>query len=90
MTANFLYGHDYDLFLTSVRNGLKIEDVVGGVFKPLVFGLIIGCVSCYKGLSTRGGTVGVGRSTTAAVVLSSVIVIISDFFLSKAILQILG
>ena len=90
ITANFLFGHDYDLFLTSVRNGLEIQDVVGGVVKPIFFGLIIGAVSCYKGLSTTGGTVGVGRSTTNAVVLASVIVIVSDFFLSKALIQILG
>ena len=90
ITANFLFGHDYDLFLTSVRNGIAIEDVVGGIFKPVVFGFIIGSISCYKGLSTTGGTVGVGRSTTNAVVLSSITVIISDFFLAKAIMQVLG
>jgi phospholipid/cholesterol/gamma-HCH transport system permease protein len=57
--------------------------VIGGIIKPICFGLIIGIISCYRGLGTSGGTVGVGRSTTSAVVLSSIVVIITDFFLSK-------
>ncbi|HBR56555.1 MAG TPA: hypothetical protein DEA22_03655 [Blastocatellia bacterium] len=61
------------------------EDVIGGVIKALSFGLVIGGVACHKGLNTSGGTVGVGRSTTDAVVVSSISVIIIDFFLSKAL-----
>ncbi len=69
----------------SVRFGITTQDLIGGIIKPLFFGLIIGSVSCHKGLSTTGGTVGVGRSTTNSVVLSSIVVIIFDFFLSRAI-----
>jgi phospholipid/cholesterol/gamma-HCH transport system permease protein len=69
--------------MSSVRAGVDIDDVVGGIIKPIVFGLIIGTVACYKGLNTSGGTVGVGRSTTSAVVQASINVIIADFFLSK-------
>ncbi len=85
IVAKNLYGLDYNLFITSVRNGITTEDILGGIIKPLFFGLIIGSVSCYKGLSTTDGTAGVGRSTTSAVVLSSIVVIIFDFFLSRAI-----
>ncbi len=88
-TAKSLFGLDYDVFMTSVRKGVTVEDLIGGIIKPLCFGLIIGSVSCYKGLSTKGGTAGVGRSTTNAVVLSSIIVIISDFFLSRLLQHIL-
>jgi phospholipid/cholesterol/gamma-HCH transport system permease protein len=88
--ANYLFGQDSNVFITSVRNGITIEDIVGGVIKPLVFGLIIGIISCYKGLTTTGGTVGVGRSTTSAVVVSSVVVIIADFFLARGLQHILG
>ncbi|MGI8495927.1 MAG: MlaE family ABC transporter permease [Pyrinomonadaceae bacterium] len=88
--ANTLYAQDYNVYITSVRNGITIEDLLGGVIKPLFFGLIIGSISCYKGLSTSGGTVGVGRSTTAAVVVSSIVVIIADFFLSRALQHLLG
>lgn len=90
VVANTLYGQDYNVFLTSVRNGITIQDVIGGVIKPWCFGLIIGSIACYKGLNTTGGTVGVGRSTTTAVVLSSIVVIIADFFLSRALQHLLG
>jgi phospholipid/cholesterol/gamma-HCH transport system permease protein len=85
VTANTLYNQDYHVFITSVRNGITTEDIIGGIIKPVFFGLIIGSIACYKGLTTEGGTVGVGRSTTSAVVLASIWVIIFDFFLSKAI-----
>ena len=88
--ASYLFGQDYNVFISSVRNGITIEDIIGGVIKPLVFGLIIGIISCYKGLTTTGGTVGVGRSTTSAVVLASVVVIIADFFLARGLQHILG
>lgn len=90
VTASSIFGIDYQSFVNSVRNGVKIEDIVGGVIKPLFFGLIIGSIACHKGLSTTGGTVGVGRSTTNAVVVSSIIVIVFDFFLSRALQTILG
>ena len=56
----------------------------------MAFALIIGVLSCRQGLSTEGGTVGVGRSTTTAVVASSIVVIIADFFITKALQVILG
>jgi phospholipid/cholesterol/gamma-HCH transport system permease protein len=90
VVASFIYGQDYYVFLTSVRNGITIEDIIGGGIKPLFFGLIIGSISCYKGLTTTGGTVGVGRSTTSAVVLSSIVVIIADFFLARGLQHLLG
>jgi phospholipid/cholesterol/gamma-HCH transport system permease protein len=83
IVAAQLYGLDSNLYISSVRSGVDIDDLIGGIMKPLVFGLIIGTISCYKGLHTSGGTVGVGRSTTSAVVSSSINVIIADFFLSK-------
>ena len=89
IVATGIFNYDYNAYMTSVRFGITTEDIVGGVIKPLFFGLIIGSISCYKGLSTTGGTVGVGRSTTNAVVLSSIVVIIFDFFLSRAINSVL-
>ncbi len=90
IVARTLYGLDYNVFLTSVRYGIVMEDIIGGIIKPLFFGMIIGSISCQKGLSTSGGTVGVGRSTTSAVVLASIVVIIADFFISRALQHILG
>jgi phospholipid/cholesterol/gamma-HCH transport system permease protein len=90
VVANLIYNQETTVFISSVRNGITTEDIIGGIIKPLFFGLIIGGISCYKGLSTKGGTVGVGLSTTSAVVQSSIVVIIFDFFLSKILQTFLG
>ena len=83
LVAKQIYGLDTTMYTSSVRNCINIDDVIGGIIKPLVFGVIIGLIACHKGLSTPGGTVGVGKSTTSAVVSASISVIIADFFLSK-------
>lgn len=88
--STWLYGLPSSMFTGSVRNGIQTEDITGGVIKPLVFALLMGTIACHKGLKTEGGTVGVGRSTTSAVVMASIIVIIADFFLAKALQLILG
>lgn len=89
VVATSLYGMSAESFVSSVRFGITADDLIGGVIKPLVFGILIGGISCQKGLSTDGGTVGVGRSTTSAVVTASIVVIITDFFLAKALQVIL-
>ena len=83
VVARQLHGLDLNIYIASARTGSKIEDIISGMIKPVFFGLIIGLISCYKGLSTKGGTAGVGQSTTQAVVASSINVIVADFFLSK-------
>lgn len=90
IAATSLYGLSMDTFLVSVRDGITSDDIIGGVIKPISFGLIIGSIACYKGLSTEGGTVGVGRSVTRAVVTASIVVIIADFFLARALQYLLG
>jgi phospholipid/cholesterol/gamma-HCH transport system permease protein len=77
-------------FSSAAWRGLTTDDLVGGFLKSFTFALIIGVISCRQGLSTEGGTVGVGRSTTTAVVASSIVVIIADFFITKALQVILG
>src|SRR5688572_12241197 len=90
IVARQVYGLDTNVYISSVRTGTEIDDLLAGVSKPIVFGIIIGLISCYKGLNTTGGTVGVGVSTTQAVVVSSIVVIIADFFLSKLLLSVLS
>ncbi len=90
IVAKQLHGLDLNIYISSVRTGTKISDILAGMVKPVFFGVIIGLISCHKGLSTKGGTVGVGISTTQAVVLASINVIIADFFLSKILQSIVG
>ncbi|HKG46775.1 MAG TPA: ABC transporter permease [Pyrinomonadaceae bacterium] len=90
VTAVTLYSVSSSVFISAVREGITTDDLIGGIVKPIVFSLIIGTIACRQGLSTEGGTVGVGRSTTRAVVLASIIVIITDYFLAKALQVILG
>jgi phospholipid/cholesterol/gamma-HCH transport system permease protein len=73
-------------FWTRAVSVLEFKDLVQGMAKPFLFGFIVSSIGCYYGLTTRGGTQGVGRSTTEAVVTSSVLVLISDFFVTKFLL----
>ncbi len=83
----------YKLFLSSSQywsdalNALQFSDALGSIVKPIVFGFIISMTGCYTGLRTIGGTEGVGRSTTQAVVSSSILVITADFFLNNLIIS---
>ncbi len=77
-------------FWTRAVNALVFSDIMQGMTKPLVFGFILSTVGCYLGLNVRGGTQGVGRATTQAVVVSSVIILVSDFFLDKLMLYLSG
>jgi phospholipid/cholesterol/gamma-HCH transport system permease protein len=90
VTAVALYNVSSSVFISSVKDGITTDDLIGGIVKPIVFSLIIGTISCRQGLHTEGGTVGVGQSTTRAVVMASIIVIIADYFLAKALQVILG
>jgi len=62
---------------------LEFSDLMQGFTKSLVFAFILASVGCYQGMTVRGGTQGVGRATTQAVVVSSVLIIIADTFLTK-------
>jgi phospholipid/cholesterol/gamma-HCH transport system permease protein len=70
----------------TVANALGYNDLVMGLTKPVVFGFIVASVGCYTGLATRGGTQGVGVATTRSVVVASVLILASDFFMTKVLL----
>src|SRR5499427_2932408 len=88
--STFLYGLPSSMFVNSVRDGITTDDLIGGVIKPLFFAFLMGTIACHKGLKTEGGTVGVGRSTTSAVVMASIIVIITDFILARVLQLVFG
>ena len=69
---------------------LQLSDLMQGFTKSVVFAFILATVGCYKGLHVRGGTQGVGRATTQAVVISSVLIIVADTFLTKLALYLAG
>ncbi len=77
------YAHiSYDSFISSVRTQIDFTDVTKGLLKSFVFATIIALVGAYQGLSTRGGAAGVGQAVTGAVVLSIILIFISNFVLS--------
>ena len=61
---------------------MDLEDVYIGLFKACVFGIVIATISCYQGFYTQGGAEGVGKSTTKAVVLSSLTILVSNYFIT--------
>jgi phospholipid/cholesterol/gamma-HCH transport system permease protein len=71
------------LYTNDVFDSLTLADVMSGVGKSFFFGYFIAIVGCYNGLTTRGGADGVGRATTNTVVLAAILVLVSDFFLTK-------
>ncbi len=77
------------VYWSSVTRALYMEDVWMGLIKPFVLGFVIVTIACHVGLRTHGGTQGVGRATTVAVVAGSVAVIAVDFFVTQLIIQVL-
>jgi len=77
-------------YWSQIREIMDFETITTGTVKPFMFGYLIACISCYSGLSTRGGAVGLRRSTTTAVVFSTIIVIVTDFLLTKVLLYLFG
>jgi phospholipid/cholesterol/gamma-HCH transport system permease protein len=79
-------GQSGAFYWSSILEVLDFENVLAGTIKPFIFGFIIACISCYMGLSTRGGAIGLRRTTTKAVVFSFIMIIISDFALTRILL----
>jgi len=78
-----VFGENPEQYLNKVYEFTEYKDVLSGLIKAGVFGYLITMVGCYKGLRTTGGAEGVGKATTNAVVVASLLILISDFFLSK-------
>ncbi|MGH9325449.1 MAG: MlaE family ABC transporter permease [Terriglobia bacterium] len=75
-------------YWTTAYQSLTFRDLTQGLIKPVIFAIVISIVGCYFGLKTAGGTEGVGRSTTQAVVVAIVLVIIIDFFITRFLIGI--
>jgi phospholipid/cholesterol/gamma-HCH transport system permease protein len=83
VVATFTLNLTPGLYLNDVFESLTLADVASGIGKAFFFGYFIAIVGCYNGLHTTGGADGVGRATTNTVVVAAILVLVSDFFLTK-------
>lgn len=74
-------------FMARLEQYVEVKDLYGGLVKALIFGFLLGIISCFQGYYAKGGAQGVGRATTKAVVYSSVTILIVDYFLTQWILE---
>src|SRR6266849_8063319 len=88
--SSALFGVDSHQYWSTAWQILVKQDVFMGLVKPLLFGFIISTIGCYYGITARGGTQGVGRATTQAVVASSILIITVDFFVTRLSMTIFG
>lgn len=72
----------YPEFMVRLQDWVDWDDIRAGLVKATCFGAILGTVACYKGFYTTGGATGVGRATTSAVVVSSVAILVSNYFIA--------
>ena len=70
-------------YWTTAWQALEWNDLAQGLLKPFVFAMVISLVGCYYGIQTKGGTQGVGRATTQAVVVASVWIFVITFFITR-------
>lgn len=89
LISNFTFNVDISFFWTSVFNALKMKDLFVGFLKPFFFAYFISSISCYYGLTTKGGTSGLGMNTINAVVVSSAVVLVLDFIFTKVVWELL-
>lgn len=80
------YGISASFYLQTVTSTVTLDDFLMGFAKTFFFGWTIAMVGCHMGLETSGGTEGVGRATTRAVVVASIAIFVSDYFLSQAMM----
>jgi phospholipid/cholesterol/gamma-HCH transport system permease protein len=76
-----LLGLNPGTYFSEMKHWVEMQDIIIGVYKAVTFGVLVLWVSCYKGFHTGYGAEGVSKATTEAVVLSSVLILISDYFL---------
>ena len=89
LVAVYALGVPGEVYLSDITTFVDTSDFMHGFIKTFAFAFMIGTVCCYKGISTRGGAEGVGKSTTGAVVTTIVLILVLDYFLT-AILTALG
>jgi phospholipid/cholesterol/gamma-HCH transport system permease protein len=89
MVCGLMLRLDLNQYWTTAWQSLVFEDVLMGLVKPVFSGFIIATVGCYYGMSAKGGTQGVGRATTQAVVAASVLILIVNFFVTRFLMAVM-
>jgi phospholipid/cholesterol/gamma-HCH transport system permease protein len=90
MVAKVLLNLDLRQYWSNAYQTLVYQDVLMGLLKPTLFGFIIATMGCYYGLNARGGTQGVGKATTQAMVAASVLILVMDFFVTRLLMAVLS
>jgi len=90
MVSKLLLRLDARQYWNNAWQSLVFQDVFMGLVKPVLFGFIIATVGCYYGMTAKGGTQGVGRATTQAVVTASVLIIVINFFVTQFLMNVLS
>lgn len=80
LVSVMLLGSNPTVYIRRTYDYLDLEDVYVGLLKACIFGMIIAIIGCYQGMNTRGGAEGVGKATTNAVVISSLLILIANYF----------
>jgi len=83
LVTDYQFNIPASFFLRSALGTVTMRDFLSGLFKTPFFGAIIALVGCHFGMTTRGGTAGVGNSTTRTVVVISITILIADFWLTR-------
>ena len=88
--SKILLNLDARQYWSNAWQSLVFQDVFMGLVKPVLFGFIIATVGCFYGMTARGGTQGVGRATTQAVVAASVLIVVLDLFVTQFLMNVLS
>lgn len=87
VVARLQFGTPMQFFFRTALESVRMQDFLSGVGKAPFFGVAIAIIGCYNGMTTRGGTEGVGQSTTRTVVAAAIAVLVTDFILTKLFLS---
>lgn len=82
LVAIGILGINDAIYMDKIQQYVELEDLLNGLVKATVFGVIVSTVGCRKGYTTKGGAEGVGRATTQSVVISSVTILVADYILT--------
>lgn len=88
--AVYVSNQSGSFYWTQIKEIMDFQNIFSGITKPFIFGYLIACISCYMGFSASGGSKGLRKATTNAVVFSTIMIIISDFMVTRILFYVFG